>query len=104
MFRTALAQIVQDKGSEEAKKQENLYRRIEQMVADKTLWDSFGEWASHIRKTGNAGAHQEQWEPVSMEQASDLQRFVRQLIEFLYVQPAQLAAARQPQKRTNSSP
>ena len=73
-------------------------------MADKTLWDSFGEWATHIRETGNAGAHQEQWDPVDMEQASDLQRFVRQLIEFLYVQPALLAVARAPRKRAGALP
>lgn len=100
MFRTALAHIVDDKGSDEARKQKDLFRRVEQMVADKTLWESFGDWATHIRETGNAGAHPEKFEPVKMEQATDLQRFIRQLIEFLYIQPARLRKAMPAKKRS----
>ncbi|ETD30094.1 hypothetical protein W823_26250 [Williamsia sp. D3] len=105
MLRTALAHIVEDKGSEAAKSKKTLYDRIEQMVIDKTLWESFGVWATHIRKTGNAGAHAEKFEPITMGQASELQRFVRQLIEFLYLVPGRLAKAMPPiPKAANTNP
>jgi hypothetical protein len=93
MFRTSLAHIVEDKGSEEARAKKDLFHSVERMVEDRTLWDSFGTWASHIRTTGNAGAHPEKFEPVTMAQATDMQGFIRQLIEFLYIQPARLSAA-----------
>lgn len=104
MFRTALAQIVEDKGSETAKKKNSLYDRIDQMVAEKTLWESFGLWATHIRTTGNAGAHPEKFEPVTQEQAEDLSAFVRQVIEFLYVQPARIAKAMPVLKKAAPTP
>jgi Domain of unknown function (DUF4145) len=101
MFRTAIAQIVEDKGSAAAKAEKDLFKRIEQMVQDKTLWDTFGDWAHHIRTTGNAGAHPEKFDPVTMDQATDLQRFVRELLNFLYEQPARLAAAKPPTKKAS---
>lgn len=101
MFRTAIAEIVEDKGSPAAKSEKDLFKRIEQMVQDKTLWDTFGDWAHHIRSTGNAGAHPEKFDPVTMDQASDLQRFVRELLNFLYEQPARLAAAKPATKKAS---
>ncbi|MFL0237816.1 DUF4145 domain-containing protein [Mycobacterium sp. SMC-17] len=102
MFRTAIAQIVSDKGSATAKAEKDLYRRIEKMAEEGALFQSFGGWAHHIRKVGNAGAHGEAFEPVATDDATELQRFVGQLIDFLYVQPARLAAAMGPVKRTSS--
>lgn len=94
LFRTVIAQIVEDRGSPAAKGKNTLYDRIDQMVSDRTLWDDFGDWAHHIRQTGNAGAHGEKFDPVTMEQAQELQQFVRELINFLYEQPARRAAAK----------
>lgn len=103
MFRTSLAQIVQDKGSVDAKKQKTLNLAIKQMVTDRTLWEDFGDWADHIRDTGNAGAHGEAFDPVSMDQATDLKKFARELINFLYEQPARRAAAT-PVTKKNAAP
>ncbi|UVF60353.1 hypothetical protein SEA_MEYRAN_1 [Gordonia phage Meyran] len=100
MLRNALAGIVEEKGSETAKAQKDLYNRIEMMATEGALFSTFGEWAHHIRTNGNAGAHQEKFAPVTPEQASELFRFTRELINFLYVQPARLASARGPAKRT----
>ncbi|MBJ7289409.1 DUF4145 domain-containing protein [Williamsia sp.] len=88
MFRNAIAAIVQIKGSDEANSKNTLFLTIQQMGTDGTLFNDFTEWAHHVRLTGNAGAHQEQFEDVTSEQASDLREFTRQLIEFLFVQPA----------------
>jgi hypothetical protein len=80
-----------------------LFDRIEQMVQEKTLWNDFGDWAHHVRDTGNAGAHGEKFDPVTMEQATDLQKFIRELINFLYEQPARLAAAMPATKKANTA-
>lgn len=101
MFRNALAHIVQDKGSETAKKMPTLNNAIKQMVADKTLFDAFGEWATHIRTVGNAGAHQESWEEIPLEDAQDLQKITLALIENLYIRPAELTRMQRPTKRSN---
>lgn len=102
MFRTAIAQIVVEKGSETARWQRDLYRRIEKMAEEGALFADFGDWAHHIRSVGNAGAHGEAFEPVTLEDAQELQSFLGQLIDFLYVQPARLLAARRPMKRSRS--
>lgn len=98
MFRTVIAQIVENKGSEAAKAKPNLFQRIEQMVTDRTLWEDFGVWAHHVRDTGNAGAHGEKFDPVTVEQAQALQTFIGEMINFLYTQPARRAAALGPTK------
>jgi hypothetical protein len=101
MFRTVIAQIVADKGSAVAKAKRTLFERIEQMVQEKTLWDDFGDWAHHVRDTGNAGAHGEKFDPVTIDQATELQTFIREMLNFLYEQPARRAAARPATKKAN---
>ncbi|MEX7473705.1 DUF4145 domain-containing protein [Mycobacterium adipatum] len=102
MFRTALAHIVQEKGSQAAKAEGDLFNRIKKMAKEGALFASFADWAHHVRIVGNAGAHGEKFEPVTVEQATELYRFLGQMINFLYVQPAQLAAAMRPAKRGSS--
>ncbi|NKR24832.1 DUF4145 domain-containing protein [Rhodococcus hoagii] len=99
MFRNALAQIVQDKGSDEAKNKDTLNKAIIQMVADRTLNDGFKEWADHVRTVGNAGAHQEAFEPIPLEQAEELMELTKHLIDTLYVGPTKLSRAMPARKR-----
>jgi len=99
MFRNALSQIVQDKGSEEARKKRTLNDAVKQMADDRTLHDGFKEWADHVRTVGNAGAHQETWDEIPLEQAQELQDLVKHLIDTLYVQPAKLRRAMPATKR-----
>lgn len=94
MLRSALAQVVQDKGSDEAKGKRSLKDAVKQMVDDGSLYPTFKEWADHIRELGNAGAHPEVFGDVTMEEATDLQELVGQLLNFLYVQPAAIERAR----------
>lgn len=103
MFRNALAHIVHDKGSEAARKKNTLNAAIQQMVADKTLFDAFDKWATRVRTVGNAGAHQESWENIPISQARELQDLVRQLIDFLYIQPAKFNKMMPPVKRPKPS-
>ncbi len=100
MFRNALAQIVQDKGSEEAKKKNTLNEAVQQMVADRTLHDGFKEWADHVRKVGNAGAHQESWSEIPIDQAQELCELVKHLIDTLYIQPGRVSRAMPARKRS----
>lgn len=104
MFRTVLAQIIQDKGSTAAKAKRTLKEAITQMEQDGTMWSEFGDWANHIRDTGNAGAHGEAFDPLTMDQATDLRTFTREIINFLYVQPAMRAAARAATRRAAPQP
>lgn len=95
MLRSALAQIVLDKGSPDAqsKVKTNLSTGIVQWHKD-GLNDMLAEWAQHARIVGNAGAHQEAYEPVSMVDAEDLRQLVHQFITVVYVTPARIAQAR----------
>ncbi|MFD3464001.1 DUF4145 domain-containing protein [Nocardia fluminea] len=99
MFRNALAHIIQDKGSTAAKSKNSLNDSIAQMVEDKALPDLFLNWATHIRKVGNAGAHQDAYEEIPLDQAKELESIVLALIENLYVQPARFSRMQQATKR-----
>lgn len=105
MFRNALAQIVQDKGSEAAKKtlDSNLAAAIKQMTKDGDLYGPFAEWATQIRTWGNAGAHQESYEAVGLEDAQDLQNLTLSMIRNLYIEPANFTRMRQATRRSKTS-
>lgn len=105
MFRNALAQIVKDKGNDAAKRAlaSNLAAAIEQMTKDGDLYGPFAEWATQIRTWGNAGAHQEAYEPVELEDAQDLQNLTLSMIRYLYIEPANFTRMRQTTKRGKTS-
>lgn len=95
MLRTALAQVVCDKGSPAAqtKVKANLKNGLEQWQKD-GLNAELADWADQTRMVGNAGAHQEAYQAISMDEATDLQQLVHQFIRITYVIPAQVARAR----------
>lgn len=99
MFRGMLAQVVVDKGSVAAQAKNTLYAKLEQMSRDGSLHLSLVDWAREIRIIGNAAAHPDALDPVSDDEAADLARLCRQLLNVLYEVPAAIArnrAARQP--------
>ncbi|MFI9538141.1 DUF4145 domain-containing protein [Nocardia fusca] len=98
MFRNALAQIVQDKGSEAARRATPLAAAIAQMTSDGDLYGMFADWATQIRTWGNAGAHQEDYEPVGLEDAQQLQNLTLAMIKYLYLEPVNLMRMRQATK------
>jgi hypothetical protein len=100
MFRTALAHVVEDQGSEAAKAEPTLFKKINQMAADGALWNDFGDAAHYIRQVGNAGAHGEAYKSIANEHAVELQQFLRELLNFTYVQPFKRRQALAPLKRT----
>ncbi|WP_051161541.1 DUF4145 domain-containing protein [Nocardia brevicatena] len=81
----------------------NLATAIEQMTKDGDLYGPFAEWATQIRTWGNAGAHQEAYEPVELGDAQDLQNLTLSMIRYLYIEPANFARRRQATKRGKTS-
>jgi len=94
MFRGMLAQVVADKGSPDAQAKHSLYGKLEQMSQDGSLHPSLVEWAREIRLIGNAAAHPDALDPVSDEEAADLGRLCRQLLNVIYEVPARIARTR----------
>lgn len=94
MFRGMLAQVVVDQGSATAQSKNTLYLKLEQMSQDGSLHPSLVDWAREIRIIGNAAAHPDALDPVSDEEAADLARLCRQLLNVLYEVPARIARNR----------
>jgi hypothetical protein len=94
MFRGALAEIVTSRGSEAAKAKSSLAGQLKQMAADGHLDATLADWADQVRLLGNAGAHPNELEPVSREEAEDLSRLMNALVEFLFIYPARVQRAR----------
>jgi hypothetical protein len=94
MFRGAIGQIVTHLGSAEAQKQRNLAGQLKQMAVDGALNVSLAEWADTVRVLGNAGAHPNELEPVSQQEADELARLITSIVEYLYVVPARVKRAR----------
>jgi hypothetical protein len=64
-------------------------------MADEGALDrNLAEWAREIRIAGNAGAHFDPAAPVSADEADDLARLLRALIEYLYEMPARIRRSR----------
>jgi hypothetical protein len=94
MFRGALAEMVTDKGSANAQSRRSLAGQLRQMASDGDLDNNLADWADHIRVIGNAGAHPNTLDPVSMEEVEDLSRLLASLLDYLYVMPARVQRAR----------
>ncbi|MEY2421776.1 MAG: hypothetical protein QOI95_1843 [Acidimicrobiaceae bacterium] len=98
MFRVVLTYVVLDKGSAEAKAKPDLKDKITQMVADAGLPPALGDWATHVRLYGNAGAHPDLFGPVTVDEAHDVALLIQSLLDVLYVVPANIAK-RQAERR-----
>jgi len=94
MFRGAVGQIVTERGSANAQNKRDLYSQLKQMADDGDLIPTLAEWAHQIRILGNAGAHPNELDPVTLEEAEDLARLIGALVEYLYVTPAKVQRAR----------
>jgi Domain of unknown function (DUF4145) len=92
MFRTALAYLVEDKGSEQAKSKRDLKDKIRQLAKDGGLPSSLVDWANHVRLYGNAAAHPDVYGEVSIQEAQEIANLIKTLVEVIYVLPAIIAA------------
>lgn len=93
MARCALEGIVVDQG--EAKGP--LVQRLRNLVAKGVLLPTLADWSKEVRLLGNDAVHDLAVD-VSMEDASQLVEFIRELAKYLYVLPHDL------QKRLGKKP
>lgn len=94
MFRSSLSLFVKDKGNEKAKAERHLKNALKNMKEDHSLHPSLAEWADHLNQLGNEGAHPEDYDDVTADEARELGDFVRHLIRHEYELPAQLLRSR----------
>lgn len=90
MFRSALHLFVKDKGDAEAANERHLKSALGKMKQSGHLHPSLWDWAAHLNQLGNEGAHPEDYDDVTENEAKALGDFVRQLIAFEYEMPAKL--------------
>lgn len=93
MFRSALHLFVKDKGSQKAQEARHLKNALKHMKDDGDLHKSLWDWADHLNQLGNEGAHPEDYDEVTAEEATGLGEFVRHLIAHEYEMPARLLRA-----------
>lgn len=90
MFRRTLEAITLDKGF----KERTLNSSLEKMFNEGALPLSFKEWVSELRLVGNVGAHFDPLTKVEIKDAKDMQDFIEELINHVYIIPAQLERRR----------
>lgn len=90
MFRAALHLFIKDRGNDKAKGERFLKPALKHMKESGDLHKSLWDWADHLNQIGNEGAHPEDYDEVTAQEATGLGRFVRQLIHLEYEMPAQL--------------
>lgn len=97
MFRRTVEGIVRDLGSEKAVSQldsNDLPGALAIMTKEGTLDRSLSEWAGEVRALGNVGGHFDPLDDVSLGQAEELAGVVRQLLRYLYEEPARIEGLR----------
>jgi hypothetical protein len=90
LFRAALHLFIKDRGNEKAKAERFLKPALKHMKESGDLHKSLWDWADHLNQIGNEGAHPEDYDEVTAQEATGLGKFVRQLIHLEYEMPAQL--------------
>jgi hypothetical protein len=102
MTRRAVDAICEDKGAEG----ENLYKKLERLKNNNQITPALWEWAEDLRIVGRSGAHPE-WPEVTAKDAEYAVRFLRDIIKYVYVLPAERQAHRLKEtkkKRTSEPP
>ncbi|MGH3901872.1 MAG: DUF4145 domain-containing protein [Pseudonocardiaceae bacterium] len=94
MFRSMLAFVVGDKGSQQAQAVRGLKGRLKRMATDGDLHPSIAAWAESIRVLGDGGAHPDELPEPTQEEAENLARLCRRLIEVTYEIEARITRQR----------
>jgi hypothetical protein len=94
MFRRALAEMVEDKGSAGAREETTLSGQLTTIEPDGSLHPGLVEWAKETRVLVDAATDRGAVASVSQLEAADLARFTRQMIEVVYEVPARILRAR----------
>jgi hypothetical protein len=88
-FRTTLAMIANDKGGSAVRAERQLSAKLKMLRQSHLLLKALDDYTDAISALGNVGAHQEDWDPVSMDQANNAGELTRWLIHVLYEIPAE---------------
>ncbi|NQX63746.1 DUF4145 domain-containing protein [Paenibacillus qinlingensis] len=86
MLRRTLEAITVDKGESEG----TLHKRLQKLTDNGALHPSLTEWVKEVRLAGNIGAHYDPVENITVDAVKELQKFVRELLRYLYEIPADL--------------
>jgi DNA-directed RNA polymerase subunit RPC12/RpoP len=89
MTRRAMHSLCADKGAQG----KDLYEQLKYLKDNNLITPDLWEWAEELRIVGRSGAHPE-WEEVSKEDAEYALRFLREIIRYIYINPAERAARR----------
>jgi hypothetical protein len=72
---------------------QSLYDRLKCLRDNNLITPDLWEWAEELRIVGRSGAHPE-WEEVSGEEAEYAVKFLREIIRYIYINPAERAQRR----------
>ncbi len=89
MARRAIHALCIDKKAEG----KDLYEQLNFLRSNNSITPDLWEWAEELRIVGRSGAHPE-WEDVSAEDADYAIRFLREIIKYVYINPAERATRR----------
>jgi nicotinic acid phosphoribosyltransferase len=89
MARRAMHCLCSDKGA----KGKDLYDQLLYLKDNNLITPDLWEWAEELRIVGRSGAHPE-WEEVTPEDADYAVRFLREIIRYVYINPAERAEKR----------
>jgi DNA-directed RNA polymerase subunit RPC12/RpoP len=89
MTRRAMHSLCSEKGAQGRDLHEQLKYLKDNNLITPDLW----EWAEELRIVGRSGAHPE-WEDVSEEDAEYALKFLREIIRYVYINPAERATRR----------
>ena len=71
----------------------DLYDQLKDLRERQEITSDLWAWAEELRVVGKHGAHPE-WEDVTIEDADYAIRFLREILRYVYVNPAERAARR----------
>jgi hypothetical protein len=84
MARRAMSALCQDKGAVGT----DLYKQLLDLKDRHLITPDLYEWAEELRIVGRSGAHPE-WEDVTQEDADYAVKFLREIIKYVYINPAE---------------
>jgi hypothetical protein len=90
MSRRTLEAITVEKGETKG----TLAERLNNLGTKGVLHPTLSDWAKEVRLVGNAGAHFDPIEKVTIDDARQLVSFIRELLKYLYELPAELQKRR----------
>ena len=89
MSRRAVHAICADKGAQG----KDLFDQLDWLKTNHVITPNLWEWAEELRTAGKVGAHPE-WEEMTLEEAEYAVKFLRELLRYLYINPADLLERR----------